>query len=198
MTGIKPLVYFHGIVPGKYVAAWPVYIIKDDPDDLCVTVAVDDMNSVSKSITSSYTEPVIEYRRHYITAAVKVRLHQRLFRERVLSAYKERCALCRLRHVELLEAAHIIPDSEAGGEPRIDNGIALCKIHHAAFDRNILGIRPDYIVEIRKDILQEADGPMLKFGLQKMHGARINVPRRENQKPSKEALEYRYEKFFRT
>ena len=43
-----------------------------------------------------------------------------------------RCALCRLRHQELLDAAHITPDSEAEGEPLVSNGVVLCKLHHAA------------------------------------------------------------------
>jgi hypothetical protein len=30
------------------------------------------------------------------------------------------------------------------------NGLSLCKIHHAAFDRGIIGIRPNYVIEIRK------------------------------------------------
>lgn len=197
MQARKPLIYFHGIIPGKYVAAWPTYIVGDNPAGLCVTAVVDDKSTIAESAAFSIAEPAAEYRRQYITAEVKVRLHQRLFRERVLNAYKEQCALCRLRHVELLEASHIIPDSEAGGEPRVDNGVALCKLHHAAFDRNILGIRPDYVVEIREDILLEVDGPMLKFGLQQMHGTKIIVPRRGDQKPSKMALESRYEKFLR-
>jgi len=41
----------------------------------------------------------------------------------------------------------------------VPNGLALCKIHHAAFDMNILGIRPDHVVEIRTDVLEERDGP---------------------------------------
>ena len=42
-----------------------------------------------------------------------------------------RQALCRLRHQELLDAAHITPDGDAEGEPVISNGVALCKLHHA-------------------------------------------------------------------
>ncbi len=37
-------------------------------------------------------------------------MHQQEFRQRVLRAYRERCAICRLRHEELLDAAHILPD----------------------------------------------------------------------------------------
>jgi putative restriction endonuclease len=120
---------------------------------------------------------------------------QRTFRERVLEAYREQCALCRLRHIELLEAAHIRPDSDPEGEPIVSNGLALCKLHHAAFDRNILGIRPDYVVEIRVDILEEIDGPMLRHGLQEMHGSKLVVPRRQEHRPDPAALEFRYSAF---
>lgn len=97
----------------------------------------------------------------YITATVRQRLHQRTFRERVMQACGEQCSLCRLRHGELLDAAHIIPDGRPGGDPIVQNGLALCKLHHAAFDRRFLGIRPDYMVEVRRDLLEENDGPML-------------------------------------
>lgn len=40
-------------------------------------------------------------------------------------------------------AAHIIPDREEGGEPPVTNGLALCKLHHTAFDAFFLSIRPD-------------------------------------------------------
>jgi hypothetical protein len=59
----------------------------------------------------------------------------------VLRAYRDCCAVCRLRHEELLDAAHILPDGHPRGEPVVRNGLALCKLHHAAFDRHILGIR---------------------------------------------------------
>ena len=38
------------------------------------------------------------------------------------------------------------------------NVLSLCKIHHAAYDKNILGISPDYQVKVRIDILDEVDG----------------------------------------
>ena len=57
--------------------------------------------------------------------------------------------LAGLRHHELLEAAHIVADSDPEGEPVVSNGLALCKLHHAAFDANILGVHPDYRVEVR-------------------------------------------------
>ena len=98
-------------------------------------------------------------------------------------------------HAELLEAAHILPDRHPLGEPTVPNGLALCKLHHAAFDRHILGVRPDLVIQIRRDILEEVDGPMLLHGLQQMHGSRLHVPRPEELRPRREFLEERYELF---
>jgi putative restriction endonuclease len=100
-------------------------------------------------------------------------------------------------HEELLDAAHIIPDGQPRGDPVIPNGIALCKLHHAAFDSNIIGIRPDLIIEIRKDILGETDGPMLRHGLQGLHGSNVTVPRDARLRPALDRLEERYEQFQR-
>jgi len=81
------------------------------------------------------------------------------FRQRVLRAYQQCCAICRLRHDELLEAAHILPDGHPLGEPVIPNGLALCKLHHAAFDLYLIGVTPDLEVTVRLDVLEEIDGP---------------------------------------
>ena len=53
--------------------------------------------------------------------------------------------------------------------PEVRNGLALCKIHHAAYDHNIIGINADYNIEVREDVLAEIDGPMLKHGLQEFN-----------------------------
>ncbi len=85
-----------------------------------------------------------------------------------LMAVRQRCRLApclfRLRNAELLDAAHIVPDSAAGGEPRVSNGIALCKLHHAAFDRFLVSLTPDYSIQVRPSILAEEDGPVLEQG----------------------------------
>ena len=124
-----------------------------------------------------------------------MRLHQRAFRERVLAAYQVQCAFCRLRHEELLDAAHIIPDVEPAGEPLIRNGLSLCTLHHAAFDRYFIGIRPDFTLEVREDLRREKDGPTLVHAIQALHGSRIILPRRVDYRPAVELLEQRYERF---
>jgi putative restriction endonuclease len=190
-----PLIYLHGVFKGKYLAAWPVYIVADEPGKLTFTVAVDDMHSQLFGTDNDLADSAIAIRRQYITASTRIRLHQRTFRERVLHAYRHACALCDLKHVSLLEAAHIIPDADERGEPLVSNGLSMCKIHHAAFDQNILGVRPDGVAEVREDILLEHDGPMLKHGLQEMHGRKLFVPIKIIDRPSKEGLEERYERF---
>ena len=141
------------------------------------------------------SDPPAEGRRAYLTAEVRHRLHQRGFREKVLHAYREQCAFCRLRHLELLDAAHIIPDTEPEGESTVNNGISLCKLHHAAFDKFLLGVRPDYIIEVRGDILKEQDGPMLLHGIQGLHHKKIILPRPTEHRPNPDLLEKRYERF---
>ena len=83
------------------------------------------------------------------------------------------------------------------GEPTVANGLALCKLHHAAFDRYFLGVRPDYVVQVRPDLLRETDGPTLVHGIQALHGSRITVPRKPGFQPDRHFLEIRYENFRR-
>lgn len=190
-----PMVYFYGVVPGRYLALWPIYIIGDDPESLTFKVAVDDVSSVNFNVNQSVNPILAESRRAYITTTVRQRLHQRDFREKVLYAYRVQCAICRLKHQELLDAAHIIPDREPEGISAIRNGIALCKIHHAAFDAFMIGISPDYKIEIRTDLLEEHNGPMLEHGIKKLHQTKIILPRSKEYWPEQELLEIRYHRF---
>jgi putative restriction endonuclease len=192
-----PLVYFHGVVPGLYVAEWPVYIVGDDPARLTFTVSVDDRRFASLGSTGQLDVEEAEIRRRYATRVFQQRLHQREFRERVVRAYQYHCAVCRLRRDELLEAAHIVPDADPLGVPSVPNGLALCTLHHAAFDTHLIGISPDYAVEVRQDVLEEKDGPMLIHGLQGFHGARLLVPRSRGSQPNRDLLEQRYAQFRR-
>jgi len=189
-----PLVYFYGVTPGRYMPCWPAFVEHDNPTDLFFAVALDDQGILSRDIAVGEMGDS-SARRSYITTLVRRRMHQQTFRERVLQAYREHCAVCRLKHHELLEAAHILPDSNPRGEPIVSNGLALCSLHHAAFDRNILGIRPDLTIEIRKDILEEIDGPMLVHGLQGFQSKQIMIPRTIIHHPNPDFLAERFEIF---
>ena len=192
-----PLIYFKGIVQGRYLPAFPAFIVGDDREHQAFRVQLDVTQVLTLPGFDGKLDPS-EDRRAYVTRTAVVRMHQREFRDRVIAAYRSECAVCKLKHTELLDAAHIIPDKDPRGLAVVPNGLALCKLHHAAFDQHILGIRPDKVIEINRTILEEIDGPMLKHGLQGFHQQKIQVPRAEGQRPRPEFLEVRYEMFRRS
>ena len=84
------------------------------------------------------------------------------------------------------------------GIAAVTNGMAMCKIHHAAYDQNLLGVTPDFEIRINERLLAETDGPMLRHGLQEMHEKRLVLPRRRADLPDKKALEVRFRNFLGT
>lgn len=192
MESELPLIWFQGIAPGLYLPVFPVWLVAEEYEQHQFVVALDlgqlHMWGANRDAV------VMELRRSYADRIVRERLHQPVFRAQVLEAYANRCALCRLRHRELLDAAHIRTDA-LGGEPVVTNGIAMCKIHHAAFDTLLMAIRPDYAIEVRRDVLAEEDGPTLRYALQGLHQQRIELPRQRTARPSRDLLEERYEQF---
>lgn len=186
-----PLIWFYGVGPGVYKPIYPVYLLWEERDHQQFVIDPD----VARGLVSAES-PVEEQLRRYIIRETRQRLHQPVFRATVLRAYETRCSVCFLGHTELLDAAHIIPDRDEAGIASVRNGLALCKIHHAAYDNNILGITPDLVVEIRSDLLHEIDGPMLQHGLQERHGQRLmTVPRARCERPNSVLLQQRYEQF---
>lgn len=193
----KPLVYFVGVAPGVFEPIFPVWIVDEDPAGREFIVAADEALRDVATPGVFLTEPDRLRHREYVEAVVKRRLHQPFFRRDVIAAYTSRCALCRLGHPELLDAAHIKRDVE-GGPPVVTNGMAMCAIHHRAFDANLLGIRPNYVIEVARKIRDERDGPTLRHALQGLHEAPLAVlPRRPESRPDPVLLEERYERFLR-
>lgn len=191
-----PLVYLFGLAPGRYLPAWPAFVIGDNVPAKYFDVVIDDPQYLaSGTATSGIAEERTEIRREYITTTVRYRLHQQAFRVRVLEAYRSQCALCRLRHQELLDAAHITADALPEGEPVVSNGLALCKLHHAAYDRHFLTVRPDYLIEVHRSVLDEEDGPMLLHGLKELHMTPIVLPASHHLRPDRDRLEQRYAAF---
>ncbi len=193
MATRTPLIYFKGVAVNWYLPIWPVPIIADDPDSLTCEV---DLRAAGEGIAQE-----VQYgdmpAKEYATVTINRRVHQRAFHRMVLAAYHSRCGVCRLRHDPLLDASHILPDSHPRGEPIVPNGIALCKLHHAAYDANIIGVSPDLEIQIRRDVLEEKDGPMLVHGLQGFQGGSLSVPRRADLRPNRDFLAERYELFQR-
>lgn len=186
----EPLIMFQEILPSLYVPRYPVFVVRDDPITGYVDVALDE----SLMLFGDPLELTAPQRR-YAERVVKVRLHQKSFRSRVLHAYSGKCAMCALSHPELLDAAHITSDGAEDSTASVTNGLSLCKIHHAAYDRRLIGIDGDYHVHVRKDVLTEVDGPMLKYGIQSMDGRTLQVPRRTIERPDPDRMQRRFLEF---
>lgn len=184
-----PIILLRKVKDGIFVPHAPVYVVDDLLERREFLLALDE----NARLLASEFEPLPQ--RSYVERLVRQRLHQADFRGRVIAAYETRCAVCRIHHGQLLDAAHITPDSNEQGLPYVSNGLSLCKIHHAAFDSDLLGITPQYEIQIAHQLLDEIDGPMLRHGLQEMHGTALTTPSRKQDKPDRDRLAARYEKF---
>ncbi len=191
MVAQVPLIWFQGVASGTYYPIYPVWLADEERQAQQFVVAVD-KESLRLRQDLELDDPDLV--RSYAERVVKARLHQPLFRQRVLVAYQNRCSICRLRHTRLLDAAHVLADAE-GGQPVVTNGIAMCKIHHAAYDADIFGIDPTYKVGVRPDMMKEMDGPTLRHTLQEINGSKIDLPPRRAARPNPELLEVRWQRF---
>jgi putative restriction endonuclease len=109
------------------------------------------------------------------------------FKHRVLTAYNNKCAICSLQ-LKLVDAAHILPVSHEKSTDETCNGIALCALHHRAYDLSLVTFDEVYKVHYYRSKLVRLrqigfDGGMDKFidALQK----NINTPPVKNNRPHK-------------
>ena len=184
-----PVIYFLGVSPGRYQAIIPTFISHWDGFALKSTLAF------GNPYQAEMEAPVNATERRYALRMVKERLHQATFREAVLHAYRGRCAITGLPETQLLDAAHIIADGdEALGQPVVPNGLALSKIHHAAFDAHLIGIDPDYRLHVSDRLLDQDDGLMLQ-ALKQLDGTGLHLPSRSRDYPDRDRLDRRFETF---
>lgn len=83
--------------------------------------------------------------RREVLETVRRKVRDARFRRNVLAAYSHRCCMCGLQ-LDLLDAAHIVPVEHRHGTDEVKNGLALCALHHRAFDHALVGIQTDYTV----------------------------------------------------
>lgn len=187
-----PIVYFRGTWPGRYRPEYPYFVERDDTIERRVLVSPGDRSGpLDEPEPVQFDDPL---RRRYAVRQARVRLHQDRFRRLVLPAYREQCAICRLKEERLLDAAHIVGDAEERGDPIVSNGLSLCTIHHRAFDQDLVGISPDYEVRVARRLLEDEDGPMLEI-LKGSHGVTIELPTRRASQPDRELLAIRFDRF---
>jgi putative restriction endonuclease len=187
-----PLVYFIGTRPGWYKPIFPAYVSSDDPVGRFVVVTPGTFVGPVDDLAPTPLEATPE--RRYAVRQTRIRLHQARFRGRVVPAYNSQCAICTLKEVRLLDAAHIVGDVELGGEPLVRNGLSLCSIHHRAFDQGLVGVSPDYVVHVSRHLFDDDDGPMLEL-LKGFHELPLHLPQRRSDRPDPERLELRFARF---
>jgi putative restriction endonuclease len=123
-------------------------------------------------------EPTIEEVPSYTETQTRVR--SAAFSRRVKEIYDYICAVCGAQRFSPdgtpeVEAAHIYPKSDNGNDV-VQNGIALCRFHHWAFDCGWFSISDDREVIIRED-------EEIPEGVKSINGRSIQLPEKDNQKP---------------
>lgn len=194
-----PFIYFKEISlsPAMYQCIWPCYIQEIDETNALVKIVVGERQSIiGVSNHVLYKKPKEILARYYVSES-KTRGHQAEFREEVLKAYSRKCAISGLPEDKLLQAAHIIPDSEFTGAQTVTNGIALNYLHHKAYDSFLIGIDPEYIVHVSDKLASLKDGPLLEHGLVEFEGKIIRLPRATADRPNQDYLNRKYEQYLR-
>lgn len=105
--------------------------------------------------------------RRTVSRTLMQKIRQAGFDQRVFTAYGNQCAFCPIQ-LNLLDAAHIVPVREPDSTDFTSNGIALCALHHRAYDRTLITFNDKYETLINEDRLNYLraighDGGMKKF-----------------------------------
>ena len=187
-----PLIWFQGIAPGLYLPIFPVWLVGEEPEQHQFVVALDleQLHTWGEAATPSSSScavptPTVSCASVSISRCSEPRCSRPTRTDVPCAVYD--IASCSTPLTSVATAL--------GGEPVVTNGIAMCKIHHAAFDNLLMAVRPDYAIEVRCDVLVEEDGPTLRYALQGLHEERIELPRQRAARPNRELLEERYELF---
>ena len=121
------------------------------------------LNSLD-SITDAQIGAVANTQRRIIISQIARKYRAHDFKQRVLGAYGNRCAVCGVQ-LKLIDAAHIIPVADPSSTDETANGIALCKIHHAAMDRNLISVNENYRIEVSSTEINKLEKDGLHGGI---------------------------------
>ena len=190
-----PILYFVGVAPGVYTALLPMFVVGDSRATREFLVAPGPQVVYPEPRAEAWGQaaevPDAAIERRYATRTALQRVHQRAFRQQVLSAYANHCAMCSIHFDELLDAAHIVPDSQEEGRPDVRNGLALCSLHHRAFDRFLIDVDDDYRIQLSPELQRRRNGPLFQQAFLERHGEPLHLPKSARQWPGQEFLSLR-------
>ncbi len=191
----------------EYLLVSPVFV--DGWDDRTRTFF---LSALPESVADLPPEPELvadaahslpEHEKRTALRLVEQRLGQAGFRKEVLAAQRNRCTVCELRARPLVDAAHVVPHADPRGTNEVRNGLALCALHHRAFDTDVLRIDPDAVVHVDEerlakfaalapDALRRRD-PAAVHQLLDHHGRPLRLPKDPRKRPDPELLRLRWE-----
>ena len=112
---------------------------------------LDQIDSVSED---RIAEVASTKERKEVITQIKKKYRDSRFRAKVLSAYDRTCAMCGLQ-LRLVEASHILPVAAPQSPDSTTNGVALCVLHHKAYDRNLVSFDDSYRIEVSEKRVNE-------------------------------------------
>lgn len=147
-----------------------------DTEDAAPYVAalVDPTPEVEDAILNADATPDGAVRRRRLVETMQLYREGR-FRPAVLRAYGYRCAVCGYS-LKVVDSAHIIPVADPRSNDHVTNGLALCKLHHAAFDTALIGVKSDYSIIINPERIANLTALDRVHGLEDF-SARLELPR---------------------
>ncbi|MFN0242224.1 MAG: HNH endonuclease [Planctomycetota bacterium] len=127
------------------------------------------------------------------SAQIYRREGQGAFRARLLTAYKNRCAVSGEKTVPVLDAAHVQPYLGPRSN-HIQNGLLLTKELHALFDHRLLTITPEYRVRVSSKIREKWSNGRRYYEFNDRE--LVSIPTADDQRPSRDALRWHNEYWF--
>ncbi len=138
------------------------------------------------SVTEKDIEDEVQQQRQYAVISTKKALRAIDFRDRVLNAYRHRCSMCGTQ-LRLVDGAHILPVAHQDSTDRTDNGVALCALHHRAYDRSLVTFDEEHKVHLNEPLLKKLKDDDLGGGLKEFRaGLRpiMHIPPDKKDRPS--------------
>lgn len=128
---------------------------------------------------------------------VKQRINQSFFRDAVLSSYNGRCCITNLSCADLLEACHIVDWSkDIRNRLNPSNGICLNTLFHKAYDKNYIGISPNYEVFVSEKLFDnEENSEFVKTFFFQYHKTKMHLPDRFL--PNRDLLDIHFQNFIK-
>jgi len=180
----------HGVLGGFSNEAYS--IISEDKQ-----FTIDLLNSVLNENFPESVVPDISVQLGLEAALKQVSKRDPKFRSEVLNAYNGRCAICgfdaRLNNeLFAIEAAHI-KWKQFNGPCTVNNGLALCSIHHKALDKGVITFSSEMLLRVSPAL---NGGEIIDNFFWRFEGKEIYMPRKCENTPLQKYIEWHVKNVF--